>query len=57
MDQRGTAGSYESPYTESGRPQARSLPVARVQSWAQVAANRDARVSYVPAQREYAGAA
>jgi hypothetical protein len=57
MDQRGTAGSYESPYTESGRPQARSLPVARVQSWARVAANRDARVGYVPAQREYAGAA
>jgi hypothetical protein len=57
MDPRGTAGSYESPHTESGRQQARSLPVARVQSWIQVAAVRDAKVGYVPAQREYAGAA
>jgi hypothetical protein len=57
MDPRGTAGSYESPHIESGRQQARSLPVARVQSWIQVAAVRDAKVGYVPAQREYAGAA
>ncbi|WP_158274484.1 hypothetical protein [Cellulomonas sp. WB94] len=56
MDQRGTAGSYESPQAESGHPKPR-IPVARVKSWAQVAANRDARVGYVPAQREYAGAA
>lgn len=56
MDQRGTAGSYES-HPDSGHPKPRSIPVARVKSWAQVAVNRDARVGYVPAQREYVGAA
>ena len=57
MDPRGTAGSYESSHVESGHAKPRSIPVARVKSWAQVAASRDARVGYVPAQREYAGAA
>ncbi|MGV8978270.1 MAG: hypothetical protein ACOH17_09515 [Cellulomonas sp.] len=57
MDQRATAGSHESPHTDPGHPLPRSFPVARVKSWAQVAARREARVGYVPAQREYAGAA
>ena len=57
MDPRGTAGSSESSRNETPRSQANVVPIARLRSWAKVAARQETGVRHVPAQREYAGAA
>jgi hypothetical protein len=57
MDPRGIPGSFESSHAETGSTEAHITPIARIQSWAGLAATLEVGIGYVPAQREYAGAA
>jgi hypothetical protein len=58
MDPRGIPGSFESSRPEAGSAEPHLTPMARIQSWAGLAATLEVGLGYVPAQREYlAGAA